>query len=693
MRRVNWEESLERGGATKNTSFSPDAGATFGSVNTMDLVLSLRIPMVWWRTDASFDRLTDFLQAHHSAMDELSLFDDDFVKHAYLSIEEVKRRAALLGERIEQLHQVGFSSVGINVIHTLGHHDLQHGEEELLPFRRMVGHDGRASNSCFCPNGADFRDYLQKKYELMARAKPDFIWVDDDLRMCDHGVTYPCFCEACIQKFQSKTELQFDRTSLVERLNSPAEGALRRQWTEFCVESLTELCTGVGSVITRTSAETAVGLMTIGQSHSTYGNQPWARWMEALGAVRGRPGHGYYKDSAPRLLLGKLMDVARQIREYPAGHRMIAYEMESFPYVPLDKSVQTVLNESALSLMVGSTGVAYNILRLDSGVLSDYEPLMKVIASERPMWEELATCARKLPLVGVWPADHPELMANREVDAGGWFQEESAYDIQKCNQLMEIGIPFTPYSEHASVTLLAGRIAEAFSVAELRQMLRGGVLMDTAALEVLWKRSLGELAGVTAREVKALIVGERFTDHPLNGAYAADGRRAQETSTDGVSALEATDPGIGELAYLVDLDGHNHGTCLSTYTNQLGGRVAVCGYYPWDQLGSAAKKHQLVALVDWLSGERLPFFIEGTVRVVPFVRRSGDGGEVLVTLLNSSLDPTGPLPLRLRGEFPQANLLTSEGNTVLSTTAANGETVVRLPPIPAWKTCMVHGKR
>lgn len=656
----------------------------------METTLSFRVPVVWWKTDQTFRQLIDFLHSHEAAIDELSLFDDNFVRHAYRPIQEVKRRAALLAQRIEQLHEAGFSSVGINVIHSLGHHDLEHREEELLPFRRMVGQDGCVSNSCFCPTDTTFRQYLHEKFQLMAEANPDFIWVDDDLRMPAHGVPYPCFCNRCIEGFNAFTDNQFDRISLVERLNRPEEKNLRREWTEFCKRSLTTLCADICSAIARTNPRIAVGLMTVGQSHSTYGGQPWARWMQALGAVQGRPGHGFYQDDTPRLLLNKLMDVGRQVRDYPANLRMIAYELESYPYVPLDKSIQSVLNESALSLMLGCTGIAFNCLRLDAGTLADYEPLVRAVALERPTWETLATKIQGMSLVGVWPADHTELMANRMVGPGGWFEEDPVYDIQQCNQLMEMGIPFTPFPEHACVTLLAGKIAEAFSEEALKKMLSRGVLMDTTALEVLWKRGLGELTGVRPRKVTALISGERFTDHPLNGTFTADGRRVHDTSLDTVRTLGATAPGVEELSYLVDVKGQKHGASLTTYTNQLGGKIAVCGYHPWDHLGSTAKRRQLTALLDWLSGERLPVLIAETVRVVPFVRQGEDGTGILVAFWNSSFDPSGPLTIRLRGEFRRMVLLSPTDNNNLPMTAAHGETIIELPSIPAWRTTFIY---
>jgi hypothetical protein len=60
----------------------------------------------------------------------------------------------------------------------------------------------------------------------------------------------------------------------------------------------------------------------------------------------------------------------------------------------------------------------------------------------------------------------------------------------------ELGLPLNPDPRSACGTLLAGKVAEAFSSDELRDMLRKGVLMDAFALQVLWSQGLGELAGV-----------------------------------------------------------------------------------------------------------------------------------------------------------------------------------------------------
>ena len=171
-------------------------------------------------------------------------------------------------------------------------------------------------------------------------------------------------------------------------------------------------------------------------------------------------------------------------------------------------------------------------------------------------------------------------------------------------------MPLTTDPRTACGVLLAGRVAEAFSDDELRDMLARGVWMDGEALAVLWARGLGELAGVRPGEHLPGGMAERLTMHPLNGAGAGDVREALVGPGDFTCNLIAVAEGVGDLAHLDYCNGIDGGSCLSTYTNALGGRVVVSSYAPWQRLGRAAKRRQLLALADWLSGGRLPVLIE-----------------------------------------------------------------------------------
>jgi hypothetical protein len=678
------QSAFAAGAATAAACFSSStlaqAAASPASGENDELSLAYRIGPVHWQNDVQFGKLLDLLKKYRDGVDEISLFESETTS---ASLERIAQVAEMAGRRLQSLREAGFRP-GINVLWTLGHGDIAGGP--AFPFQAMVGHDGRVSSGCPCPNDAAFRDYVKRRYQIVARVKPAFLWVDDDFRMASHGADFPCFCPHCLEKFGREK----DRAALVQSLNAPQNGALREAWTEFCSASLESLAADIGQAIREADPNVEIGLMTIGYSHSTYGGYPIGRWMKALVATRGRPGHGYYTDAEPRTILGKAMDVGRQIRDYPAAVRTIQYELENYPYILLDKSASTLVNECTLALMMGCTGLAFNALRQWEGNLEDYAPLLKSIVAEKPVWKQLRKAAHGLSLAGFWPADTPMLMARRNVGPEGWFVEGGLYDLQRPNQLAEMGVPFSPDRHNACGVILAGKTAEAFSDDDLRTMLAGGVLLDAEALDVLWRRGLGELTGVKLGPQASQGVCERLTDHPLNGRDRGDVR--DTLAGPGTHSLTLVAPEAGSLATLVSGDGADCGCCFSVFANGLNGRVAVSTYSPWSRLGMAAKRRHLLAVADWLSNGRLPILIEETVRVAPFVRRSADGKQVAVVLMNLAFDPTGPLTVRLRAKPQQVSLLTADGPQKLPIHAAENEVKVEVPSIPAWHTAVLHGE-
>ncbi|MFO8012243.1 MAG: hypothetical protein R6X20_02945 [Phycisphaerae bacterium] len=635
---------------------------------------------VWpdlWRRPEVYRRLLATFNAFPGAVDEVALFDA-FVHAPGEALEKVRQKAATLKERLQQARSAGLDGAGINVIATLGH-GIQGGLRDL-PLPPLVSHEGRRSPACVCPNAPEVHAYLADYMRAMAGAVPDILWVDDDFRSITGGMRYPCFCERCLKAFGHGT----DRKALVERLNDPAGEALRREWSEFYAESLTGLAKVLREAVHEVDPTVQLGLMTVGYSIGTYANYPITRLMEALDASRGRPGHGYYHDDRPRAILDKAMDVGRQVRDYPERVRWAQYELECWPYVTLDKSVRTVINECTLAMMVGCNGVLFNCLWERATHFDELHPLFSGVAAHRPVWERLVAASRGLPLVGFWPADTVHLMARRRVDRRGWFHRDSACDIQRPNALADVGLPLTVYPEAACGTLLSGRVAEGFSDDALRRVLAGAVLMDAEALSVLHARGLGNLTGV--RPGRALRhCYEHLTDHPLNGPGTGDGRRGFPDTR--VVPLEPLSDRVAVLSEARhEFDARPVGPCLTAYENDAGGRVAVASYVPWEQLGRLAKRRQLLNLADWLTRRRTPVRIDACRRVAPFVRRSRDGRRMVVLLVNMSFDDTGPFTLRLRGRPGRVEALRRNGGSPLVARQEGAETCVEVPSIRSWDT-------
>lgn len=650
--------------------------------------LSWRIADGQYGTDEQFQRVLAFLQAHPSAFGEINM-GFETKGNAYPDEAAMEARVGFLQERIQRLHAAGVGSVGITMGWTLGHGDASWGMARPAQFRAAVGHDGQVSTSCPCPSDETYRDYVATKYAWAARSAPDFIDVDDDTRASHHGPTYPCFCEGCLARFDGG---RWERAALVARLDAPDGGELREAWIEFQVTLLEELFARIGQAVREVSPEIALGYMSVGPGHSTYSGQAYARWMQALGASRGRPGWGYYTDDRPRDMLHKAMEVGRQARGYGQGVTYVSYEMENYPHVPLEKSTRALVSECTLAIMQGCNELSYALTSHFPGRLEDYSPDVRAIAAHRKLWEELERRVRGLPLAGLWPAAHDRLMARRAVrDGEGWFWEHGPYDLRRAESWCPLGIATSTEPDTACGTLLAGRIAEAFTDDELRAMLARGVIMDGQALTILWERGLGELAGVRPGAVVGDAVYERATDDAWNAGYEGDGRNSLISDGDPCIALEPLGGGVRILSEARWFDDRLFGPCVTAHENELGGRVAVATYAPWSRLGWSWKLNQMRRLAAWVTHDRLPLAIRETVRVAPFVRSNAEGTRWVAALLNNSLDPTGPVTVRVQGAPSWVRRLTPTGYEPVGWQREEGRVVVWLEDIAPWDVLVLVG--
>lgn len=663
------------------------------------ITLAWRIGFPHCESAAEFARLLKFLKQHGPVVDEVALFDS-VTHHLYIPLDVIAKRAKVLGKRVRALKQAGLPSVGINVLTTIGQIDEAWDYNVPLPFQPMVGHDGSVSKGCACPNTKEFRDYVRAKYELIAKARPDFIWLDDDIRMHQHGVAYGCFCPTCLAISNQATGSRHTRESLVAALSDPARGELRQAWIGQNIRTLESLLSDVAKVVRAVEPGIATGLMHAGPAWTTYSGLAFGRWFRALGATKSRPGGGFYNDAHRFGVLHKALESGRQRMLLPQTVTDCQYELENFPYQTLLKSVGSVMNECTLAFAVGLNGIAFNALGMWEGSLDEFRSIPERAKALRPQWERLVAHAVDLPMAGLWPAWNEKLMARRELRPGeDWLNHDKRhvgcdkrYDIGVPNILAEIGLPLA-VDRSAGAAVLAGRVAEAFDNDELRQMLAGGVLMDSTALEVLAARGLDHLTGVRLARRLDNGVRERFTADALNGPHAGEIRDARiefwGDATGLADELQPAAKGVRVLATLENYAGQAQGICMTAYENALGGRVVVMGYAPWMYLHSVAKRAQLQNVADWITRGALPVRIVETVPLTPFVRMSPERDRGAVVLLNTGLDPIEQATVHLRAPAAAVHLCGASGTRRLPRRAIRGGCAVQLGRIEPWTTVVL----
>ena len=143
---------------------------------------SLRVPYCRYFEDDEFEKHLAAVKNQRYVSSEIALFTE-YSHRGYWPLENVRELSEVLKKRVAAYRDAGFTSVGLNVLDTLGHMDDGWGTMEDPPMQTLVGIDGRGFTTCLCPTSDEFREYIAERFRILASTCVDFIWVDDDFKL------------------------------------------------------------------------------------------------------------------------------------------------------------------------------------------------------------------------------------------------------------------------------------------------------------------------------------------------------------------------------------------------------------------------------------------------------------------------------------------------------------------------------
>jgi hypothetical protein len=666
------------------------------------MLISYRIGMDHFHPPERVEELCVFLEQHRPAVDEITLFTEAVL--GYHPLEFLEARLPIFERALRRFRELGWRA-GLNVANTIGHLDGTVGHLDgvpdrlwEVPWQKMVGHDGTVARACSCPIDPAFLEDVRQRYRLLAALEPDFIWVDDDLRINYHPpVRYACFCPLCLADISHRLDQEFTRESLVEALSCetwPEPHPVRRAWDQRNHEAALGILRAVEEAAHEVAPGLELGLM------MSLGEERVDQWLDALAGpeeapVRLRPGTGWYVDNYPAGLFDKALSLGKiTAHSRPERLASIQCEIENCPDHKLGKSVHLNLVESACYQATGCRGIAYNILPVGPNALDDCEARLAGIERWRPFFERLVEWGGQLPARGLWTASSSAYYRGGYF-GGDWSQLEPYGPATRA--LRELGLPQAFRREDACAVVLAGGAISAFAPEEVMRLLAGGVIADAEAALWIERMGLGSLLGVHPEPIHPGGVLERMTDHSLNGDF---GGRWHGSSLDfflkdaSVSRLEPLVPEVETLAELFFYyTEENLGASVTAFENELGGRVAVLGCAPWERAHDSATRAQLGRLAAWASRDTMPAWSALCHLLTVFARGGACGSPLLVTLVNSSADPSGDFPLRLTSTATAAWLSTpDQPEPVAVKLAADGDShcTLTLPDLSAWGMCALR---
>lgn len=639
----------------------------------------------WYLPETRYEQLLELFEKHKGVADELTFFTS--ATHPPVPLEEMRRRAEILRGRMAQARALGYRA-GINVLATIGHH------EENLPhsldgdYTRVTDINGAVSRGTFCPNDPRFQEYVRELYRIVVSADPDYIWLDDDIRLAGHmPVGQTCYCDRCLEIFGDACGTKYTRASLREAFaNGTLEQrlALRKAWLAHNRATIGRLLQLIERTVHEAKPGLPLGFMTGDRFYEGY---DFDRWAETLAgpersAVYWRPGGGFYEDSWTAGLAGKSHDIGRQVSVLPPWVLSIQSEIENFPYQRLKKSAHITVLEAASHMAAGCTGAAFNVLSGYDEPLDEFEPMVARIRKARPFFDLLARHLGRAQPLGVWAAWNKDTFAAMDL-VGGDYQAP---------QIWEIGLPAAYAPQGAAVTLLFSQSALALSKEEITQVLSSGVYTDADTLELLNRMGFGELTGLAPGPPIANDCIEILTDHSLNGPFSGRLRDCRQSFYHiPARGIEKTDPKAEILARLIDYAGEEKASAsLAIFENRLGGRISVSGYFPWVSVHSLPKSSEMKSLFRWLSRDRLPAYVASYHKVNLWVRRKASGGLAIV-LINASFDPAVELALAVLTECERAKAIDMDlSERTLERTARDGPySRFVIPLVEPWSARLV----
>lgn len=230
----------------------------------------------------------------------------------------------------------------------------------------------------------------------------------------------------------------------------------------------------IGETVYGIDPQIKLGLMTGERYFEGY---QFARYADALSQggtheIMWRPGGGAYDDFYIRGTLEKMQEIGRQNAYLPDYVSVIQSEIENFPYNLIKKMARSTAFEAAMSMTVGCTGAAFNIVPSETlESLDSVVPHLRFIDRMIGFYQILQEKLDGLKPAGIHTGWRPFSLATSANGILGW----KGYSPNHRREMFYFGLPEAYHPGFAPVTMLSGQDAAVMKDEEIKKLLSGGV--------------------------------------------------------------------------------------------------------------------------------------------------------------------------------------------------------------------------
>ena len=666
-------------------TFSLSAIFAQGAVTTANV--TWRVGGGMWLKDESFAQLVDTIEKHR-VTGKIAMFVA--TGHSAGKLALLKEQIDVLKQRCALLRARGFRA-GPNILCTIGQGREALELQEVVPGAQfLVGAKGDVSSCRHCLRDSVWREkYVKPLYEMLAKAEPDFIWMDDDLRLLWNDVPGPgCFCPRCLKLMQERLGFTGTHADLVAFFADEQEGlARRRGLMDLNREAFADLYAYVEKIVHAVNPKIQLGMMDGGWGPSWIDGHGYDTNAKALSpkgeTLLCRPGGGFYRESDTfESMVGKANGVGYECAWLPDFCQPES-EIELHPKSMLLKSRATLVNESLLYLVAGATGTAWNFFPdLNEEFAEAFLPQLDAAVVSQVKANAIVAAAGRSRPRGVWSGYGRYGFTGKRWGGrkGDWFELDWSEPGLYGSELQAIGIPVAYREEEAEVIAPSESIVWSWTDEETKRYLARGLYLSNEAVAALVARGYGEQVGFAVGEELSADAVEVYGVHSLTEGLAGKIRTSCASFLGGRAHALVPQAGAKVVAS-AKLHGKVVAPCVAgTFVNKLGGRIYANGFFPFERLGQMTAGIHFKRVFRWLSGETLSGNVASYHRAAMWVR--GD----MAAVVNMSIDEVRDMEIDLYGEKWANGIreLGVPGAPVLKGERHGAYTRYRLPCVKPW---------
>lgn len=619
--------------------------------------------------------------------------------------EKLKRSA-------KKLRDIGIS-VSMQISNTMGHGQLKSLSDfsgvnyENSPITKMVGHDGAVADFCYCWRNKHFIKYICDMASVYAeRLKPDCVWVDDDFRPSNHRpVSFGCFCENCISKFNSEHGYSYNREGLVEDFLH-GDIKIREQYIAFIREGMANLMKEICLAVKRVSPDSVMCYQ-----HGAYGSFTgygldfvYNEMYENCGkAPMSRPGGGAYYAHNPNEIIDKAVYINWQNAMLPKYVKRTAPEIENTPYSRYGKTPATTAFETSHYLATGNTDMSYSMLRSPNEDYDFHEQELKLLSEQRAYWEKLSEYNKNSYQAGI-RYFQTKYLWKRKLGSEEGIVELNREPYCGCSQCMtnvanvdfqwvRDGIPVSYDEKEEGVICIYPDIAKAIEPSEFEYLLTKNVITDAASIQILCDRGLD--VGIKVKmlnEYEQPLVRRIFAEDKANKVQASGGFTPADTRygliypTDDMEVLAKVDTDTSKFPPFTDSAEYPCGVAECVFETSKGAKWAVFGIALWNGVVNSRVITRILDIADHISGNALAARLLTLVQAVLMPRKNDEGNTVCVSITNCTIGKSGEITLLIRNPRSESFKFMSQynGECELAYEKRGDDYIVKIPSLEPW---------